>query len=50
MRETRAKLTSDDELAWFARDRRGDARRPRKVVQYLRWRKDRAALVVIENR
>uniref|UniRef100_A0A7S4E2H0 CRAL-TRIO domain-containing protein n=1 Tax=Pelagomonas calceolata TaxID=35677 RepID=A0A7S4E2H0_9STRA len=46
MREdARTKPLSDDELTWFARDRRGDAREAvEKVVQYLRWRKDRGGL------
>ena len=46
MREdARTKPLTDDELAWFARDRRGDAREAvEKVVQYLRWRKDRGGL------
>ena len=46
MREdTRTKPLSDDELAWFARDRRGDAKEAvEKVVQYIRWRKDRGGL------
>merc|ERR1719331_2195343 len=48
MREdSRTKPLSDDELAWFARDRRGDAKEAvEKVVQYLRWRKDRGGLGV----
>ena len=48
MREdARTKPLTDDELAWFARDRRGDAREAvEKVVQYLRWRKDRGGLGV----
>ena len=45
--DARTKPLSDDELAWFARDRRGDAREAvEKVVQYLRWRKDRGGLGV----
>ena len=41
-KDARTKPLTDDELAWFARDRRGDAREAvEKVVQYLRWRKDR---------
>ena len=46
-KDARTKPLSDDELAWFARDRRGDAREAvEKVVQYLRWRKDRGGLGV----
>ena len=46
MREdSRTNPLSDDELAWFARDRRGDAKEAvEKVVQYIRWRKDRGGL------
>ena len=46
MREdARTSPLTDDELAWFARDRRGDAREAvEKVVQYIRWRKDRGGL------
>ena len=46
MREdARTSPLSDDELAWFARDRRGDAREAvEKVVSYIRWRKDRGGL------
>ena len=44
-KDARTKPLSDDELAWFARDRRGDAREAvEKVVQYIRWRKDRGGL------
>ena len=43
--DARTKPLTDDELAWFARDRRGDAKEAvEKVVQYLRWRKDRGGL------
>ena len=43
--DARTSPLTDDELAWFARDRRGDAREAvEKVVQYIRWRKDRGGL------
>ena len=45
--DPRTSPLTDDELAWFARDRRGDAREAvEKVVQYIRWRKDRGGLGV----
>ena len=46
MREdARTSPLTDDELAWFARDRRGDTKEAvEKCVQYIRWRKDRGGL------